>query len=400
MMNPVRRQRGRRQRWVQSTFAAALSQVQSEMKSYRPGRKIAAPSKQYPPSRFYLVLIEQEPLRRSAAADCTGAMARLERAREGWHRFERKDRPAFIRWRAREFGALLTKARELEVEIRDSQALIHDVEMEMRRGFQDAHSAYRRVMFRRENPLDANKEPHVTTGNHPRAAPKLSEFEQEALFQEWVHKTLGTNPAKMDDEAYSTSFEAFKSHMFRAPSEDRRPVNAPRPRPDRRAEPELEEAEVTTPVDERVKEIYRVLVRRLHPDLRADGDAAVSSIWHEVQEAYAANDVPQLEILLALSGINAEHTSLTTTVSEMRALFTELQRALRALEKSLREAEGDDAWNFAQAGANEDLRLRVERQLKADLTGRTGRLELLRATLNEWARGPAANRKVRPRQFA
>ncbi len=67
-------------------------------------------------------------------------MARLERARIGWHRFERKDKPAFIRWRAREFGALLSRAREVEVQIRDSQALVHEVEMEMRRGFQDAHT--------------------------------------------------------------------------------------------------------------------------------------------------------------------------------------------------------------------------------------------------------------------
>src|ERR671917_226990 len=53
-----------------------------------------------------------------------------------------------------------------------------------------------------------------TTANGP--ARKVSEFEQEALFQEWVQRALGTNPDKMDDDAYSTSFEAFKTHMFRS----------------------------------------------------------------------------------------------------------------------------------------------------------------------------------------
>ena len=95
-----------------------------------------------------IILIDQEPLRRTAAGDCASAMERLESARAGWHRFERKDKPAFARWRAREFGALLSRAREVEIEIRDKQALVHEVEMEMRRGFQDAHSAYQRVMFR------------------------------------------------------------------------------------------------------------------------------------------------------------------------------------------------------------------------------------------------------------
>ena len=59
-------------------------------------------------------------------------MDRLEKARVVWHRFEREDKPAFVRWRAREFGTLLSQAREVEVRIRESQALVHEVEMEMR----------------------------------------------------------------------------------------------------------------------------------------------------------------------------------------------------------------------------------------------------------------------------
>ena len=67
-------------------------------------------------------------------------MARLDRARADWFHFERKDKPAFARWRAREFGALLSTAREVEDGIRDAQALIHEVEMEMRRRFSKIHS--------------------------------------------------------------------------------------------------------------------------------------------------------------------------------------------------------------------------------------------------------------------
>ena len=78
----------------------------------------------------------------------------------------------------------------------------------------------------------------------------------------------------------------------------------------------------------------------------------------------------------------------------MRALLAELERALRALEKSLLEAEGEDAWNFAQTGPASDLRLRVERQLKSDLAARTMRLDVLTKTIAAWAQGPMANRKV------
>jgi len=347
--------------------------------------------------RFHqLVLIDQGPLRETAAADCKSAMARLERARIGWHRFERKDKPAFVRWRAREFGALLSRAREVEVRIRDSQALIHEVEMEMRRGFQDAHTAYQRVMFRRTNPSAGLEEGAEAPREGDGVSQKLSDFEKEALFQEWVQRSLGTNPDKMDDAAYSTTFEAFKLHMFRSPLEEGAPrsINQPRPKKRISARPE-EEGEGEARVDARVKELYRILVRRLHPDLRADASAAVSALWHEVQEAYAASDVPRMEILLALSDIESNRTDNQASISQMRAVLAELERALRALEKSLLEAEGEDAWNFAQTGPASDLRLRVERQLKSELATRTMRLDVLTKTLAAWAQGPMSNRKVR-----
>lgn len=338
-----------------------------------------------------LVMIDQEPVRRAASAECIALMSELEQARAAWHRFEREDKPGFVRWRAREFGPLLSELRDIEVQIREREALVHEVEMEMRRGFYDPFSAYQRVMFRRENPglaAETEPEPAARTGfGGSGAGPerKMSEFEQEALFQEWVQKFIGTNPDKLDDEAYETTFAAFKSHMFRtAPSELRPSDNFRREQEDQRAREEEPEAP-ETPADARLKELYRQLVRRLHPDLRADGNAAASALWHEVQEAYAATDVAQLEILLALSDITSSRFGEQTSVSQMQALLVELERALFALQDSLRQARGDDAWDFARSGAAPDLRLEVERDLRTNLRLRTDRLNLLIRTITDWA---------------
>ncbi len=334
-----------------------------------------------------LVLIDQSPMRAGAGADCSAAMGRLEVARSAWHRFEREDKPGFVRWRAREFGPLLSELRDVEVQIRDHETLVHEVEMEMRRGFYDAHSAYQRVLFRRENPAAAGEEPKPRRREEAGAERKLSEFEQEALFQDWVQKFMGTNPDKLDDEAYSTTFEAFKTHMFRsAPPEMPRTQNFRKAEVERRARDEEEDWPTEDSVDARVKELYRLLVRRLHPDLRADGNVAVSALWHEVQEAYAATDIAQLEILLALSDIESERFSEQTSVSQMRALLGELERALFALEDSLRQARNDDAWDFARSGAGGGLRRRVECELQQNLRMRSGRLQLLRQTIDEWSR--------------
>ena len=333
-----------------------------------------------------IVWIEQGPLRAHAAGECTEMMARLERARLEWHRFERQDKPAFVRWRAREFGALLSTARDVEDKIRDAQNLIHEVATEMRRLIQDPQSAYRRVLFRRENPGVVAEEERETFSNGSTSAPRrVSEFEQEALFQEWVQRCLGTNPDKMDEDAYSTSFEVFKSHMFvrsgsAASPPDARPKDVRRPALD--DEPAGSKTEPVT-IDARIKEIYRRLVRRLHPDLRADGDASVSSLWHEVQEAYAAVDVAQMELLLAVSDLS-DAPGAGMTLSQMRSVLGELTRSVRALELRLVEAAREDSWNFTRIAPSEDLRWRVERQLKHELALREQRLELLTRTIAEW----------------
>src|SRR5207237_5659114 len=99
------------------------------------GRAVTVPRR----DRLEIVWIEQAPLRGRAAGECTDMMARLEQARLCWHQFERQDKPAFVRWRAREFGALLSTARDVADKIRDAQNLIHEEQMEMRRRIQERH---------------------------------------------------------------------------------------------------------------------------------------------------------------------------------------------------------------------------------------------------------------------
>jgi hypothetical protein len=343
-----------------------------------------------------IVLIDQDPLRDAAGAECSAVMAKLDDARSAWHRFEREDRPSFVRWRAREFGPLLSELRDLEAQITEHESLVHEVEMEMRRGFYDPWTAYQRVMLRRENPGENKPEP----AHRPRARAGeeqkfFTEFEKEALFQEWVQKFIGTNPDKLDDEAYTTTFEAFKSHMFRNRPEELAPSSNPRAAEPERRPPGNEEP-APAPIDARVKELYRLLVRRLHPDLRADGSAAVSALWHEVQEAYGASDIAHLEILLALSDIESDRFSAQTSVSQMRAVLAELTRALFALEDSLRQARDDDAWGFARSGAGPGLRERVERELKATLRMRSDRLALLKRTIADWSRAGNGSTASRP----
>src|SRR6266516_5672406 len=155
------------------------------------GRAVTVPGR----DRLEIVWIEQAPLRASAAGECTDMMARLEQARLCWHQFERQDKPAFVRWRAREFGALLSTARDVEDKIRDAQNLIHEVEIEMRRHIQDPHSAYRRVLFRRENPGVGDERKTFSYGTQ--TPPLLGARQHETLSQACVRSLRGANPCRI-----------------------------------------------------------------------------------------------------------------------------------------------------------------------------------------------------------
>jgi hypothetical protein len=302
----------------------------------------------------------------------------LDEVRRQWHHFERKDKPAFIRWRAREFGALLSEARQVEEKIRNVRELIHEVEQELRRYIQTPQSAYARVMFRRQNPGSAEPGNEAANGG----ARVLTGFEQEALFQEWVRKFLGTNPDKMDDLAYETKLAAFKTRMFSEPASP--PPSAGRQPKIQPSEATEEEEEAGATADERVKILYRRLARQLHPDLRADGSVEVSALWHEVQEAYAASDVARMELLLALSHLQAESLEGETSLGEILHVRENLRRLLQALSKSVAEAEREDAWDFARLGPTTELATEVARQLKFNLGDRVRFLDQLQARVGEW----------------
>jgi hypothetical protein len=239
-------------------------------------------------------------------------------------------------------------------------------------------------MFRRANPgrAGADFDESQDAGLNAEERKKLSEFEQEALFQEWVRRFIGTNPDIMDDEAYISTFEAFKFHMFGSKRTEP-PPSASRRTDRKKAIQEEEGAEPKS--DRRVKDLYRLLVRRLHPDSRADGNATVSTLWHEVQEAYAAGDVERMEILLALSDIESDSLGEQTTLFQMRAVLAELRRALRALQRSLSQARTHDAWNFVRKGASNALRQRVQQELESDLLTNKTRLRILVEMIAGWA---------------
>ena len=68
----------------------------------------SSPSAQKRSKERQIILLDQAPLRAKAAKDCTREMAKLEKAKADWKRYQSEDQAAFARWMASTFGAVLS----------------------------------------------------------------------------------------------------------------------------------------------------------------------------------------------------------------------------------------------------------------------------------------------------
>jgi hypothetical protein len=356
--------------------------------------------------KLYLIVIDQEPLRKSAASDCNRALAQLEKARVEWRRFDREDRPAFERWMAATFGGILTKIREVEARVRDKQMLVAEVEMEAMFGGRGGYgAAYERVMKHRATPQrDAENfdgaPPPQDAGGWPGDGPDGGEeneeydpFEEELLFEQFARMCLGINPDRLSDREYDRLLKEFRENVLKKGKQGQeRESPPPNGSASGAAPPAAAKSE-----SGRVKELYRLLVRRLHPDLRADKDAEVSHFWHDVQEAYGQGNLERLEMLLALTDLQSNAAGDHTSLFQMRSVLAELRKAFRALQRSLGQAKKDPAWKFAKLANRQQIRAGIQRKLERELSIHETELADMDEQIARWKAAAERNKSPKPK---
>jgi len=338
------------------------------------------------PGSLKMVLIDQEPLRKKAAQDCSREVTRLEKLRADWKRFEQEDRPLFERWMAQKFGALVSELREGESSLREKERLVAEVNVIVMFGeARSQRAAYKMVLERRAAPP-------------PEAPPRDSDDEdlddEDADFGGAAGFHGGTGDPEADrwlfDEFLEINFGVYAEDLTKAEYAEllarfKKEVLGEIPNPKKHAAPGQAKAPAPVkPGAERLKELYRQLVRRLHPDTRKDSSPSVTALWHEVQDAYATGNVERLEMLFALSEMTGQTFNPSTTLFQMRSALRELKRSIQAVLRSLSGAKKDPAWGFAQTQEHAALHDRIEKQLLRDRAGQMSALAKINALLASW----------------
>lgn len=339
-----------------------------------------------------IVLIDQGPLRKEAEREAKAGMRDMARFSVQLDEFERRILPEFQRWESATFGALLTEERELHARLGQLKSLINDVSMESYFRGCHPHEAYAMIMRARERAADS---PEMDDPDEDDTDPMPDNGDgftaEERIFHSFLRNILGVEPEFLHRAEYENLFREFKRetgqnsgwgpHGARGGHSG---YNFPAPKPHRIG---------------RIKELYRVLARRLHPDSPASAPAT-AGLWHDLQDAYARGDIERMEILLAITDLHEGADGSRTTLFHMREVAREFARAIEALKSRLAKARRTPAWKFWK----QPDRTLMEKLIRRDLDGKLASLreEVANheAVIERWKRAADNRKRPQPRKKA
>lgn len=312
---------------LQKRFAeSTLSGVKSRAKKAVPRRDRT--------KSVSLLVIDSAPIRKKARSDYDRVLRQLNLARGDLERFEAQDRPAYLRWLHRHFGPALTELREAHHQLLTKRALLFEIESEAFCCGISLVEAYRQMMRRTEKARGGGNSERTGTGEENGSGDDAG--------------AGGPDPDDPFDPFRAGTDHQQDSQQWSRSGFEAREIERNRTR--------------------RIKELYRALARRLHPDSHKGTNEQKLEWWHQARAAYESNDVDQLEMILTLCDLAERGAAAETSVSLLKRVTAQLRSSLRSLKRQLVRCKGDPAWEFSRRSDLKRLASQMQEMLAGELS--------------------------------
>lgn len=355
-----------------------------------------------------LLPIDNGPIRESAVVEVRKAMRALEKAQGEMRVFEQADKPLFRRWYHGAFAAELARLRGLEERAAELRARIAEVRQLKASYRLDFHDAWLMTEQRRErpeichwqaaaedvgagDPYGSRADLFGWTGVEGDAervgdesaeeAQLLSEDEIRELFVRFLERTTNLDPFSLEDAVYSRLLAEYKRDVLGISPEESADAQGGGDSP------------AASPED--LKRLYRLLVRRLHPDFHPAPADRLKDAWNRMQAAYRDGDLRELELIAALCDVDCAGVTDVSSVSRLLSMRDECRERIGILFGELAEAREDPAWGFSRAARPAGA---LVRSLQEDLALSTARASIGLASLERVLRRYARPPEARPRR--
>ncbi len=307
-----------------------------------------------------LLIIDEKPVRRKAINKCKYILKQFDKVTAEIEKYEQKDLPAFKSWMYRTFGLTLTNIRELCEEQQKIEDLINTIKFLIYYMDLSPNEAYQKAMELTENPE------------------KIYEwFRQNKDEQDDYYTWADNNGSRQEDHEYRNT-ENENQH-------------------DRREYQEYSKTEENCPeniektLDEtRLKDTYRQLAHKLHPDASINNNPRKYELWYRVQEAYQAGSVEELETLWATYDIRETRNYKNTPVSQILAIHENYKDDLRILRRKNRRYNKEKGWDFTNKTRRQlnTLKEKIKESLVYEKEELEWNLKWLNNLLNSYAEPP------------
>ena len=338
-----------------------------------------------------MLVIDQEPVRRAAVLAYQQAGERVAELRAVLERHSAVDRPAYTGWLSATFGALLTEFRELTSRIEEKDAMLGAMRLMTLLGGLSPYEAYQQVL---------------------KGKASVEEFMAGPGMEEGDDEEMSEDDLRAEDDMFAGIFE----EMFGMPMPDELRESRSVPPPGKSAGDEENHARgrkhrgksspgsrggntpEKTP-DQRLKTVYRAVVRRLHPDMNPGLSDYDRQLWYEAQSAYEKGDIERLETILAVGELaRAGELPAGSGLAGLRELTRQLEVSAGRLEKQTRGLKKEAAWNFTGLPSKDKLRAKVERLLSRDVAVARSRCAMIEREFAAYENAPPPKRKPRASQ--
>ncbi|MBU6181727.1 MAG: hypothetical protein KGR46_02805 [Verrucomicrobia bacterium] len=320
-----------------------------------------------------IVLLDQQPIREAASGEARKIMREIQGLNEALSEFDRTIRPAYERWERKNLAPLLDEERALKAKIERLERLVDMADLESLFSGKDPYDIFEKAAQEDEGEAGHKEEAKAAEDNNDGEFP-----EEERDFRSYVRFVFGDDPDSLGPNRYRRLFDEYRKWRAKI-GEASRSASA------RKSED----------VPARVKEIYRILVRRLHPDTgKSRQDPHTRKLWDDLQAAYAAQDLERLEVLLAITDLHETGGAMRSTVFHLRQVARELGNQLHSLKVRLMQARKTPAWIYWHSKnrrkAGEKIRSDVLKRVEAARK----ELEAVEAEIEEWKRESAAKKRL------
>ncbi len=336
-----------------------------------------------------LLPVDSLAIRRKALREHHKAEQTLEDLKVKLTRYHEQDTPGFRQWLHQTFGALLTQQRELEQACADNYRILEEIASLANRMDLSEVAAYRKWLWRQDHPEEAAAEDQQWEEEARRRTQAAREnfnrvfgLEEEATDDDDDDEGLFDGPDDEEDEApFGATFEDFiRGFLGHGAARHR---GKPAEHPD----------------DKTVRNLYRTIVRHLHPDHHGQMSEARQNLWHEAQEAYRRGDLNALHGVLARCENGGAGIGLHTPVSLIQRLTRQLKDTIRNTRREVRQFQRDIAWEYEKRVADTRFVRRIKNDLDSAILNLTLQFREMKATLEDLKRRanqPPARPRPRP----